>query len=161
MVRRPPRSTRTDTLFPYTTLFRSVRRKVVRCAKAESRIYARNERISNARRRSRDSAVRTIADVLDHHGIRIPAARITRIGEELIAGDLGLEIAEGQIDKTVRVRPEDGLQFDTPDIGVTRVINRRSCNDETDMQSTLFVDKCSCLHLQRAVYEDVFGPKLA
>src|SRR3546814_393944 len=24
MVRRPPRSTRTDTLFPYTTLFRSV-----------------------------------------------------------------------------------------------------------------------------------------
>src|SRR3546814_2647369 len=24
MIRRPPRSTRTDTLFPYTTLFRSV-----------------------------------------------------------------------------------------------------------------------------------------
>src|SRR3546814_10562498 len=26
MIRRPPRSTRTDTLFPYTTLFRSSRR---------------------------------------------------------------------------------------------------------------------------------------
>src|SRR3546814_13358670 len=26
MIRRPPRSTRTDTLFPYTTLFRSLRR---------------------------------------------------------------------------------------------------------------------------------------
>src|SRR3546814_4801037 len=26
MIRRPPRSTRTDTLFPYTTLFRSVLR---------------------------------------------------------------------------------------------------------------------------------------
>src|SRR3546814_16553045 len=26
MIRRPPRSTRTDTLFPYTTLFRSVAR---------------------------------------------------------------------------------------------------------------------------------------
>src|SRR3546814_14502755 len=26
MSRRPPRSTRTDTLFPYTTLFRSIRR---------------------------------------------------------------------------------------------------------------------------------------
>src|SRR3546814_13502457 len=25
MIRRPPRSTRTDTLFPYTTLFRSIR----------------------------------------------------------------------------------------------------------------------------------------
>src|SRR3546814_13813736 len=28
MIRRPPRSTRTDTLFPYTTLFRSVVRHV-------------------------------------------------------------------------------------------------------------------------------------
>src|SRR3546814_10719858 len=27
MIRRPPRSTRTDTLFPYTTLFRSVLRE--------------------------------------------------------------------------------------------------------------------------------------
>src|SRR3546814_2471020 len=27
MIRRPPRSTRTDTLFPYTTLFRSVARR--------------------------------------------------------------------------------------------------------------------------------------
>src|SRR3546814_1000214 len=29
MIRRPPRSTRTDTLFPYTTLFRSNYRKKV------------------------------------------------------------------------------------------------------------------------------------
>src|SRR3546814_6319323 len=28
MIRRPPRSTRTDTLFPYTTLFRSIRQSV-------------------------------------------------------------------------------------------------------------------------------------
>src|SRR3546814_8507393 len=28
MIRRPPRSTRTDTLFPYTTLFRSLRTRV-------------------------------------------------------------------------------------------------------------------------------------
>src|SRR3546814_8499630 len=27
MIRRPPRSTRTDTLFPYTTLFRSIDRR--------------------------------------------------------------------------------------------------------------------------------------
>src|SRR3546814_13229146 len=31
MIRRPPRSTRTDTLFPYTTLFRS-RRSAPTCA---------------------------------------------------------------------------------------------------------------------------------
>src|SRR3546814_4386300 len=29
MIRRPPRSTRTDTLFPYTTLFRSARTALV------------------------------------------------------------------------------------------------------------------------------------
>src|SRR3546814_17263040 len=29
MIRRPPRSTRTDTLFPYTTLFRSTRLPIV------------------------------------------------------------------------------------------------------------------------------------
>src|SRR3546814_5662318 len=30
MIRRPPRSTRTDTLFPYTTLFRSLNQRVRR-----------------------------------------------------------------------------------------------------------------------------------
>src|SRR3546814_12780566 len=32
MIRRPPRSTRTDTLFPYTTLFRSEIRHEARCS---------------------------------------------------------------------------------------------------------------------------------
>src|SRR3546814_11797960 len=32
MIRRPPRSTRTDTLFPYTTLFRSVRARTLHLA---------------------------------------------------------------------------------------------------------------------------------
>src|SRR3546814_8939272 len=36
MIRRPPRSTRTDTLFPYTTLFRSVRAPWLRCGRANS-----------------------------------------------------------------------------------------------------------------------------
>src|SRR3546814_13680181 len=34
MIRRPPRSTRTDTLFPYTTLFRSQRFRGARAAAA-------------------------------------------------------------------------------------------------------------------------------
>src|SRR3546814_1167439 len=38
MIRRPPRSTRTDTLFPYTTLFRSDARTAgVRCRRAHRR----------------------------------------------------------------------------------------------------------------------------
>src|SRR3546814_5584302 len=37
MIRRPPRSTRTDTLFPYTTLFRSrsTARRPMRCCSPE------------------------------------------------------------------------------------------------------------------------------
>src|SRR3546814_5320151 len=35
MIRRPPRSTRTDTLFPYTTLFRSVGGRVLEDAVVE------------------------------------------------------------------------------------------------------------------------------
>src|SRR3546814_13977932 len=42
MIRRPPRSTRTDTLFPYTTLFRSA---------ADFPIARRHQRIDAARRR--------------------------------------------------------------------------------------------------------------
>src|SRR3546814_9400617 len=41
MIRRPPRSTRTDTLFPYTTLFRSPR-----CPRPEG---LTNDRLSGAR----------------------------------------------------------------------------------------------------------------
>src|SRR3546814_8384159 len=37
MIRRPPRSTRTDTLFPYTTLFRSPRASVTPCLGHRSR----------------------------------------------------------------------------------------------------------------------------
>src|SRR3546814_2405686 len=36
MIRRPPRSTRTDTLFPYTTLFRSLARQ--RCVDLAERL---------------------------------------------------------------------------------------------------------------------------
>src|SRR3546814_6662419 len=51
MIRRPPRSTRTDTLFPYTTLFRSIRqlldREIVVPAPDEAsckRYYENNRR---------------------------------------------------------------------------------------------------------------------
>src|SRR3546814_8690963 len=37
MLRRPPRSTRTDTLFPYTTLFRSLGAARVPCTKPHRR----------------------------------------------------------------------------------------------------------------------------
>src|SRR3546814_7749698 len=50
MIRRPPRSTRTDTLFPYTTLFRSTRRAAEQGeARAQSNLglfYMKGEGVS-------------------------------------------------------------------------------------------------------------------
>src|SRR3546814_17069191 len=46
MIRRPPRSTRTDTLFPYTTLFRSA------CGECSERRIARRCRHANAASRA-------------------------------------------------------------------------------------------------------------
>src|SRR3546814_8004214 len=47
MIRRPPRSTRTDTLFPYTTLFRSLRQALGSCGRhMRHRCFARNDRRS-------------------------------------------------------------------------------------------------------------------
>src|SRR3546814_20363418 len=46
MIRRPPRSTRTDTLFPYTTLFRSERKLAI--AFGDSMASARLERCCRA-----------------------------------------------------------------------------------------------------------------
>src|SRR3546814_11098691 len=47
MIRRPPRSTRTDTLFPYTTLFRSILDLFV-TANLVRRVESSNAYIANA-----------------------------------------------------------------------------------------------------------------
>src|SRR3546814_18748214 len=56
MIRRPPRSTRTDTLFPYTTLFRSLRRRQASAndgwlSSRSSEIRTRQSAVSQATRR--------------------------------------------------------------------------------------------------------------
>src|SRR3546814_7621046 len=50
MIRRPPRSTRTDTLFPYTTLFRSRRSAIGACVSAR-RTVSTPAKAPRARRR--------------------------------------------------------------------------------------------------------------
>src|SRR3546814_14829425 len=57
MRRRPPRSTRTDTLFPYTTLFRSARRTAEELARQETR-----ERMTADARRAAMTAARDQAE---------------------------------------------------------------------------------------------------
>src|SRR3546814_15477287 len=64
MIRRPPRSTRTDTLFPYTTLFRSdVRERRSRPAGGDGVLSDdRRCRLSAARRRSGPGGVPALPD---------------------------------------------------------------------------------------------------
>src|SRR3546814_9177563 len=56
MIRRPPRSTRTDTLFPYTTLFRSASLRDARGSQPRSSGNVRQKRGQGADRRCAVSA---------------------------------------------------------------------------------------------------------
>src|SRR3546814_110246 len=77
MIRRPPRSTRTDTLFPYTTLFRSPHERLRRAAGGEPGAGLRDPPGDRAARRT----ARAVGEVLprggDHpwRGAGLPAVR--------------------------------------------------------------------------------------
>src|SRR3546814_11934275 len=62
MIRRPPRSTRTDTLFPYTTLFRSIVERPERPEPVLREIVAERHSVRRPRSAERlDDRVREIA----------------------------------------------------------------------------------------------------
>src|SRR3546814_7348940 len=61
MIRRPPRSTRTDTLFPYTTLFRSIWRELRHRASSASTLLPAAS--TEARRRPGWRAITSSAEV--------------------------------------------------------------------------------------------------
>src|SRR3546814_13744352 len=86
MIRPPPRSTRTDTLFPYTTLFRSDR--------AVDRVDT--DRIAVLDQRDRAPLSRFGADMADAEATR--AARKTAVGDEraLFAHPLPVERGGGR-----------------------------------------------------------------
>src|SRR3546814_6955504 len=80
-MRRPPRSTRTDTLFPYTTLFRSV---------AELRREHALDRFLVLA----DAGGRSKADALARHVAR---ARVRRHDQDDVAEVDGLAVVIGQL----------------------------------------------------------------
>src|SRR3546814_6683282 len=87
MIRRPPRSTRTDTLFPYTTLFRSVEHLHLRIGEAPVPV-ARGVYGLVARRA--DQPVRVAGENRAQHGVGGNVLRGVR--REMAAGrdqDLG------------------------------------------------------------------------
>src|SRR3546814_10544781 len=72
MIRRPPRSTRTDTLFPYTTLFRSPQSPTSTLANSPGSRSAAKARSARTAPRSRSAAVPSDQDRCSDDG---PVAR--------------------------------------------------------------------------------------
>src|SRR3546814_17672349 len=72
MIRRPPRSTRTDTLFPYTTLFRSVLREAL----TEDARKARSEG-ADLQQRFADTLGQRLAELTQRKEQRIGEMRTT------------------------------------------------------------------------------------
>src|SRR3546814_11640967 len=83
MIRRPPRSTRTDTLFPYTTLFRSPDR----CCRCAGDAHRANDR--QARRWSRQCPMAALSTHADRQPPptppRTPTAAATSGGAHWVA----------------------------------------------------------------------------
>src|SRR3546814_15314736 len=99
MIRRPPRSTRTDTLFPYTTLFRSPLFPGARRWCDRRRIDVRTERIAPDSRRPDTKVAHDRSIARNHQGIE--RRRRDRPGHLEMAG--GLELAQ----RVPQLRAED------------------------------------------------------
>src|SRR3546814_4805618 len=84
MIRRPPRSTRTDTLFPYTTLFRSAQFEQCRFLQAPRLIEFIGQRGGDrvGRRKNRARQSKRIADD-ERHGHGFPQSRSEEHTSEL------------------------------------------------------------------------------
>src|SRR3546814_1432260 len=84
MIRRPPRSTRTDTLFPYTTLFRSAHatRKQATPSSGLGRATAKWRRLLTQEGRRSCTKIRTVAT--------IAACRSGPLGSIALGRNLGL-----------------------------------------------------------------------
>src|SRR3546814_4637389 len=103
MIRRPPRSTRTDTLFPYTTLFRSL----------SDRAGAQGIRRHRRFPRARHFALRADAALpaLSRHRRNDPAAgkglRDARVGQAAISpaggGDMRSEEHRSELQALMRI----------------------------------------------------------
>src|SRR3546814_19140150 len=105
MIRRPPRSTRTDTLFPYTTLFRSRRDPAVVGDDVEQAGRGHPPLAVDALEPRR--AERPLADRGEHH-----------VGQADVAGIIGRAVDLS--------RPVEPRQF----LAVERIeIGRASCRD--------------------------------
>src|SRR3546814_12452983 len=113
MIRRPPRSTRTDTLFPYTTLFRSpVTTRGPRATLAVTRVVP--AKAGDTAGRPGPGVPHVFGDSLavhDHLHDRLQA-RLRRRGDRPRAARVGIRAAaafrSGPAGRAVRGRPQLG-----------------------------------------------------
>src|SRR3546814_8556822 len=102
MIRRTPRSTRTDTLFPYTTLFRSTDRTCAHDRHAASR---------------RDLPVENPAFIAGGQDVAEHDERfLVRSGGYRMEAVVGMRNAD-----EFRLRPVDGIAQDPPAVGTVRI----------------------------------------
>src|SRR3546814_3810174 len=101
MIRRPPRSTRTDTLFPYTTLFRS-----------PEQAGRAGEVVAGVAALQRDVEQRLAAGLLEHHpqqdrppGDAAPVPGRARV--DLLGGQVDVGAGEVEVEVDGRWRSEE------------------------------------------------------
>src|SRR3546814_3040844 len=120
MIRRPPRSTRTYTLFPYTTLFRSERRDEAVGLALGDVAAVEPEHVADGAR-------------LDDVGAGIDRNRVGRIGAEAAppVDEAEEQVVEGRL---AEPRPEEFSRIDRTRIG--RPLQRRVDRGPLDRKST-------------------------
>src|SRR3546814_2713598 len=94
MIRRPPRSTRTDTLFPYTTLFRSASRTY---HGAHPRVGAAGRDRGGVRRRTRNHipAVAVRSQQISAHQRRRESMKLAPHSETYKRAERNADVARG------------------------------------------------------------------
>src|SRR3546814_4074600 len=111
MIRRPPRSTRTDTLFPYTTLFRSPETGCERPACPSGRV---GNRTAALRRRSRDKRPRS-----EEHTSELQS--LMRISYAVFC----LKKKKTQLNKTSTVHQSSSMNYQSIRMTDTRAHHKR------------------------------------
>src|SRR3546814_5028075 len=141
MIRRPPRSTRTDTLFPYTTLFRSHR--VV--AGTHVRRKRQDQRCEIARIVSGQNRLAThVRELLGKAGLKatdqVPkllcrGAHTLLVGQVLV-GQVGAGLLIGVLSRSLRVAKQCRCEIAEPGTDRrVRVIGVRSEEPTSELQS--------------------------
>src|SRR3546814_1653835 len=111
MLRRPPRSTRTDTLFPYTTLFRSLEKasleRLLGTMKMINGNHALQKQLASLLDKRNDIAHRML---LPHFGVRRRDEDLRRVHDELKSTEESLHGAMKDLAReivTIKKRSEE------------------------------------------------------